>query len=351
MSATAACDAMAIIAATTLAMRTANFSEKGERTPQWRPPRFPHGCFLLCRSTRHLLLQLLLKGRHIEARTLLHGRILKEGLRCLRDFLLNEGEAPELEAPPVARKKRLVQARALERIKPDIDQDWPVDLDRAAEPAVWLISEPVLVVADTDCAEGAFGEIKDFVALRFALASDQVGLVVAVKIHPVIPVADLLALLELVGDVRIAGRSYEGWEPVEPRHELVLDLACGHPARPTDDRRHAEAALERRSLAAGERRLATIRPGEVLGAIVSREGKDRVVLEPIVLEVFHDRTDDVVELRHSGFLDRPPVLRRAHVLVLLREMREHVHAGRIEPEEKRLAVLSCLVEELERIRQ
>ena len=44
----------------------------------------------------------------------------------------------------------------------------------------------------------------------------------------------------------------------------------------------------------------------------------------------------------------PAVLGRAHLLVLLREVRDDVHARRVEPDEERLAVLLGLVDELER---
>ena len=71
----------------------------------------------------------------------------------------------------------------------------------------------------------------------------------------------------------------------------------------------------------------------------------------VVLQVLHDRADDIVELRHPGFRYGPAVLRCAPLLVLLRQMRDDMHPGRVEPEEERLAVLPCLVEELERVRQ
>ena len=81
-------------------------------------------------------------------------------------------------------------------------------------------------------------------------------------------VADLLALLELVDNVGIAGRRDEGREPVEPGDDPVLYLARRDFAGPTDDHRSAEPALEAGSLAAGERGLAAIGPGEVLGAVI-----------------------------------------------------------------------------------
>src|SRR5262245_13249264 len=169
--------------------------------------------------------------------------------------------------------------------------------------------------------------------------------------HLVGPVTELLTLLEFVCDVRIAGGCDKGWEPVEPRYNSIFNFARRYPAGPADDHRNSETAFECRALASGKRSLSTIGPSKVLGPVVGREGKDRVALKTIVPHVLHDRANNVVELRHSGFLNSPAVLRSAHVLVLLRQVRDDVHPGWIKPEEERLAVLSCLVEELERIRQ
>ena len=44
---------------------------------------------------------------------------------------------------------------------------------------------------------------------------------------------------------------------------------------------HAEAALQHRALAAGERRLPAVGPGEVLGAVVGGEDDDGVVVEAV----------------------------------------------------------------------
>ena len=147
------------------------------------------------------------------------------------------------------------------------------------------------------------GEVEDLVALGRPFAGDQVRLVIAVEMHLVGAIAELLALLELLDDVRIAGGRHERREPVEAGHDPVLDLAGRNLAGPADDARHAEAAFQHRPLAAGERRLAAVGPGEVLGAVVGREDDDGVVLEAVVLQLLHDRADDVVELRHAGFLD------------------------------------------------
>ena len=89
-----------------------------------------------------------------------------------------------------------------------------------------------------------------------------------------------------------------------PEIDRVLHLARRDSAGPTDDHRGAEAAFHPGSLASGERGLTAIGPGEVLGTVVGGKGDDGVVVEAIVLQVLHDRADDIVELRHAGFLIR-----------------------------------------------
>src|SRR5271166_5686091 len=122
-------------------------------------------------------------------------------------------------------------------------------------------------------------------------------------------VAELLAFFKFIDDVRVAGRCNEGRKPVEAGYDPVFNLARRHLARPADDARHAEPSLKPCSLAAGERSLTAIGPGEVLGAVVGRKRNDSVLLQTVVLQIRHDRADDVVELRHSSFLYGPTVLR------------------------------------------
>src|SRR5262249_28328426 len=166
------------------------------------------------------LLNLLLDGLQIEACTLLHGRKLDRGLGDFRHLLLHELEAPELVDEPVVIADRpailaVEHARSLERVQTKIDQDRPVHLERGAEPATRLIGEAVLVIIDPYRRECALSEVKNFMALRRALAGDQIHLVVAVEVDFVGAIAQLLTLLQLLGDVSVAGRGNEGREPVE----------------------------------------------------------------------------------------------------------------------------------------
>src|SRR5262249_40523714 len=156
----------------------------------------------------------------------------------------------------------------LERIEPQVDQDRPIDLDRPAKPAPWLIDEAVLEVVDPYRAERRFGEIEDLVTLRWPLAGEHVRLVVAVEVDLVRRASDVLPLLELVGDVGVAGGGDECREPVEPREYPIFDLPGGHLSWPADDCWQAEATFHHRPLATGKRRLAPVGPGEVLRPIV-----------------------------------------------------------------------------------
>jgi hypothetical protein len=92
-----------------------------------------------------------------------------------------------------------------------------------------------------------------------------------------------------------------------------------------------------------ERCLTAIGPGEDFGAVIRGEDHDGVVVDADVLEFLHHQADVVIELGHAGFLFRPAILRVAHRFILLGEMRDDVHARRVEPDEKRLAVLLSLV--------
>ena len=136
-------------------------------------------------------------------------------------------------------------------------------------------------------------------------------------------------------------------KPVEAGNQPVLDLTGGDLARPPHDARHAETALHDRPLATGERRLTAVGPGEILRTVVRGERQDGVFLETGILELLHDLADDLVELRHPGFVDGPSVLGRSQLIVFLREVGDDVHPRGIEPEKERLTVALRLVDELE----
>src|SRR6516225_3584354 len=122
-------------------------------------------------------------------------------------------------------------------------------------------------------------------------------------------IAQLLAFFQFIDDSGVASRCNEGRKPIEAGYDPVFNFARRHLARPADDAGHTESALKPCSLAASEGRLTAIGPSEVLGTVVSRKRDDSVFLEAVVLQIRHDRADDVIELRHSSFLYGPTVLR------------------------------------------
>src|SRR5579871_1311228 len=101
----------------------------------------------------HGFLDPLLDSFQVEACALLHWRKLERSLGELTNLLLHKLESPELvDKPVIVSQRPLVsagQARAFERIEPDVGEDWPIHLDRAAEPATWLIRETILEVVGT----------------------------------------------------------------------------------------------------------------------------------------------------------------------------------------------------------
>src|SRR5664280_3821783 len=99
------------------------------------------------------------------------------------------------------------------------------------------------------------------------------------------PVAHLLALQQLLLDVRIAGDSHEGPEPVEPRHDATLDCACRHMAGPADHSWGTETAFIARTLGSVVGGCSAIGPTKGLGTIVGRENDQRIVVQPVVLKV------------------------------------------------------------------
>src|SRR5215510_11227901 len=148
---------------------------------------------------------LLLDSVQVERSGFLNRRELDECFAELRHLLLDEDEAPEFVLEPLSLLQGLPHTRSLQRVQAEVSQDRPVNLDRAAEPALRLINEAILVVADAHRSESGLSEVEDFVARRRPKACNEVKLVVAVEVNLVGLVAELLALLQFISDVRIAG--------------------------------------------------------------------------------------------------------------------------------------------------
>src|SRR5882724_10050097 len=164
----------------------------------------------------------------IETRTLLHWRVIKEGLECLAHYLLDEYKAPELEFEPIEVllsplfRPMIWPALALERIEAQVDQIRHINVGLFTQPAVGLVNEPVLVVVNANRADGAFAEVEDFVTVRWPFAGDGVHLIVAVQMVLISPVAEFHTLKQLIGDVRVTGSGEEGGEPIKTREDAIL---------------------------------------------------------------------------------------------------------------------------------
>src|SRR5262245_51580028 len=108
------------------------------------------------------------------------------------------------------------------------------------------------------------------------------------------PVAELYALEQFVGDVRLAGGREHRREPVEARERSVFDSPRFDLARPTGDTRHAEAAFHDCALRGFEWRHATIRPSEYLSTVIGTENNQRVVRLADVVKVFQQSADRII---------------------------------------------------------
>ncbi len=130
----------------------------------------PRGIALFARLRLHGLVNLLLDSFQVEARALLHRRKLNRSLSEFPNFLLHKNKTPEFVCKPVIVAYRTAlnihrNTGALIWVEPQIGQDRPIDLYRAAKPAIGLIRESVFVVADTRSGERALREVPNLIAL------------------------------------------------------------------------------------------------------------------------------------------------------------------------------------------
>ena len=153
-------------------------------------------------------------------------------------------------------------------------------------------------------------------------------------------VTQLFALEQLLRNVRVTGGRDEGREPVHAGHDAIAHGVGRYFVRPAHDRRSPEATFHHRAFAHGKRGRTAVRPGEVLRAVVGGEHHNNVVIHAFFLQLGEHVTDDIVVLRHAGFLFRPSISRVAQFFILVGKVGNKLHARRVEPEEKRL--LSCL---------
>src|SRR6516165_5142049 len=242
-------------------------TSRRSRTPHIGAPAMPAAWLLPFAVLEHLL-DLLLHRIEIEGCRILHRRIVDCRLRQLCDVLLDHNEAPELAreevvaVAPGAGVGRLAPhaGRAFERVLANVDQAGHVRGDLFARPAPRLRKERELEVVEANRAQLRAAEIEQLAALGWAFAGEKIHLVVAIEMVLVGAVAELHALQQLIGDVRVAGRGHQGGQPIEAGEDAILDRARLDLARPADDRRHAEATLADGALGVLEWRHAAIRP-------------------------------------------------------------------------------------------
>src|SRR5215471_705782 len=130
----------------------------------------------------------------VERSRLLHRRKFNETFGELAHDLLYENATPQLIGEPRIVVDGSTQARAFERVQPDVGQNRKVRFDCAAQPTSWLVDEAILVVVNAYGAKRSFGEVDDLLAFGWPLARDQVHLVVTVEMYLVRSLAELLAL-------------------------------------------------------------------------------------------------------------------------------------------------------------
>ncbi len=123
-------------------------------------------------------------------------------------------------------------------------------------------------------------------------------------------------------------------------HRARLDVAW-----PTHDHWCAVATFPSLALLTLERRDAAIWEGDRLGTIVGGEDNDGVVELAHVLQLPEHFADVVIHLLHAGFIHAPVLAAplAQHGLVLRRQHRHDVHAGRVVPDEERLVGLLRIV--------
>src|SRR5271157_249771 len=177
-------------------------------------------CLFAARSGLHQLFHRLVDR---EAGGLLPGRELFERHQHLTDNILNREGDEGAAIPPVIVVYTLITP--LERVDGEVEEDWRAERGEWSSPdldPLRLLNEEVdlepLVTHGQQVAVVA--EIEELLTLAGPLASEVVGLVVAVEVDPVGPLAGLVALEELLLDIRLSRGGQQGGQPVLPRKDL-----------------------------------------------------------------------------------------------------------------------------------
>src|SRR5215467_4717695 len=275
-------------------------------------------------------------------------RELLEACHVLRYERLRRQQHESVLDEPAHVIARLVLA-PLERIGAQVEQPGRTQRHQRLHPDIETMrlllhehSLPILVAKTGKVA--VVGPVKELATLVRALTGEKIALVVTVEMNPEGFARGFVTLQELGLDVRLAGRGDERRCPVLGGKDVVDLDAWRHQAWPAHHRRHAVAAFPIGVLLAAERRGAAVGPGEGLRAVVGRVDDDRIIRDAEIVELLQQFANVRVMLHHAVGIDAKP----GFVPRLGLEPCPDVHAGRTEPDEERLAVLHCTVNELRR---
>ncbi len=166
-------------------------------------------------------------------------------------------------------------------------------------PSCWLLEEHDLPPVVAQAREVAVVGPVEEGAARGRGRRPAVALIVPVEMDLEGLAAGVVALQELVDDVRLPRARHQRRQPVLAREDPVISVCgLGH-AGPAHDRRNAVAAFPVAVLLAAERRGAAVGPREGLGAVVGRVDHDRVVGDAEVVELLQELADLTVVLDHA----------------------------------------------------
>ena len=201
------------------------------------------------------------------------GNSLNVSRNCVDDRGAVEHQVDAVDQPVPVGVRRDVGA--LERVGAQVEQlrrpQWGERLEPDLQRALAaLLLEHDLPVLRPDAEHVAVvGEVDHPAARALVHLAGQVRQqVVAVDVHLVGHVAGLVALLELLDDVRITRGGQERRQPIMVLHNLVGDRARLDLSRPADHLRDAEGALPVGGLLAAERGGRAVGPAVGVRAVV-----------------------------------------------------------------------------------
>ena len=240
----------------------------------------------------------------------------------------------------VRRLNSFGDAQRGERLDPDLQRALAALLHEHDLPVLGPHAEHVAVVGEVDHPAPR---------ALVHLAGQVRQQVVAVDVDLVGHVAGLVARLQLLDDVRLAGGGEERRQPVMVLDDLVGDRARLDLAGPADHLRDPERAFPVGGLLAAERGRGAVRPGVHVRAVVGGVDDDGVLGDAEFVEQVEQLPDVAVVVDHRVVVGRLPAPRLAEALRL--GVRPEVHVGHVHPDEERGARLVLALDEIEPVRR